>query len=164
MLGHSVGYPFSATHFPGHCFRLIPASRSFASSAFPVPPLPHWVPSHKAAAPLKAEAFASGCLRKMGQHALMSETSAGKPQPEAIALRPATPEAARLGRSGGPGTDCWANLVPAGTLRTPPSATSALLPSCPSSTKNGEGLLLQLKSAADFVRAVEWTASRPSYG
>jgi hypothetical protein len=39
-----------------------------------------------------------------------------------------------------------------------------LLPACPSSTKNGEGLLLQLKSAADFVRAVEWTASRPSYG
>src|SRR5713101_2124061 len=30
---------------------------------------------------------------------------------------------------------------------------------CSSSTKNGEGLLLQLKSAADFVRAVEWTAS-----
>src|SRR5260370_3902364 len=38
------------------------------------------------------------------------------------------------------------------------------IPVCSSSTKNGEGLLLQLKSAADFVRAVEWTASRPSYG
>ena len=36
--------------FPGHCFRLIPASCSFASSAFPVPPLHHRVPSHKAAA------------------------------------------------------------------------------------------------------------------
>src|SRR5882724_9115212 len=33
-----------------------------------------------------------------------------------------------------------------------------------SSNKNGEGLLLQLKSAGDFLRAVEWTASRPSYG
>jgi hypothetical protein len=28
---------------------LIPASCSFTSSAFPVPPLHHWVPSHKAA-------------------------------------------------------------------------------------------------------------------
>src|SRR6266853_7022336 len=46
----SVGDPFSSTHFPGHCFRLIPASGSFAASAFPVPPLHHWVPSHKAAA------------------------------------------------------------------------------------------------------------------
>src|SRR5438445_9005651 len=36
--------------FSGHCFRLIPASGSFAASAFPVPPLHHWVPSHKAAA------------------------------------------------------------------------------------------------------------------
>jgi hypothetical protein len=42
--------PFSAAHFSGHCFRLIPASCSFAASAFPVPPLHHWVPSHKAAA------------------------------------------------------------------------------------------------------------------
>jgi Single-strand binding protein family len=41
---------FSAAHFSGHCFRLISASCSFASSAFPVPPLHHWVPSHKAAA------------------------------------------------------------------------------------------------------------------
>src|SRR5207249_10593245 len=46
----SVGDPFSSPHFPGHCFRLIPASGSFAASAFPVPPLHHWVPSHKAAA------------------------------------------------------------------------------------------------------------------
>jgi hypothetical protein len=45
----SVRHPFSATHFLGHCFGLIPASCSFASSAFPVPPLPHWVPFHKAA-------------------------------------------------------------------------------------------------------------------
>ncbi len=48
----SVGQPFSAAHFSGHCFRLIPASCSFASSAFPVPPLHHRVPSHKAAARL----------------------------------------------------------------------------------------------------------------
>jgi len=33
-------------------FGLIPASCSFAASAFPVPPLHHWVPSHKAAARL----------------------------------------------------------------------------------------------------------------
>jgi hypothetical protein len=47
----SAGQPFSAAHFSGHCFRLIPASCSFAASAFPVPPLHHhWVPSHKAAA------------------------------------------------------------------------------------------------------------------
>src|SRR5256714_15384700 len=44
-----VGRPFSAAHFSGHCFRLIPASCSFVASAFPVPPLHHWVPSHKAA-------------------------------------------------------------------------------------------------------------------
>ena len=48
-LPSSAGRPFSATHFLGHCFGLIPASGSFASSAFPVPPLHHWVPSHKAA-------------------------------------------------------------------------------------------------------------------
>src|SRR5437899_1334970 len=46
----SVGQPFAAAHFSGHCFRLIPASGSFVTSAFPVPPLPRWVPSHKAAA------------------------------------------------------------------------------------------------------------------
>src|SRR5260370_8465062 len=34
-------------HFPGHRFRLIPASCSFAASAFRVPPLHHRVPSHK---------------------------------------------------------------------------------------------------------------------
>ena len=45
-----VRRPFSATHFPGHCFGLIPASCSFTSSAFPVPPQKRWVPSHKAAA------------------------------------------------------------------------------------------------------------------
>jgi hypothetical protein len=38
-LPSSVGQPFSATHFPRHCFRLIPASGSVASSAFSVPPL-----------------------------------------------------------------------------------------------------------------------------
>ena len=48
-LSSSAGQPFSTAHFSGHCFRLIPASCSFAASAFPVPPLHHWVPSHKAA-------------------------------------------------------------------------------------------------------------------
>jgi hypothetical protein len=38
-LPSSVGQPFSAAYFSGHCFRLIPASGSFAASAFPVPPL-----------------------------------------------------------------------------------------------------------------------------
>src|SRR5882724_2259147 len=38
---------------------------------------------------------------------------------------------ARLGGSDQPGTDYWANLVRAGNLRMPPSATFALLPSCP---------------------------------
>jgi len=37
-LPSSAGRPFSATHFLGHCFGLIPASCSFAASAFPVPP------------------------------------------------------------------------------------------------------------------------------
>jgi hypothetical protein len=41
--------PFLAADFHGHCFRLIPASYSFAASAFPVPPLHDWVLSHKAA-------------------------------------------------------------------------------------------------------------------
>src|SRR6266550_7543824 len=51
ILLSSVGGPFSAAHFSGHRFRLVPASGSFAASAFPVPPLHHhWVPSHKAAA------------------------------------------------------------------------------------------------------------------
>jgi hypothetical protein len=50
ILTESRTWAFSATHFPGHCFRLIPASCSFASSAFPVPPQELWVPSHKAAA------------------------------------------------------------------------------------------------------------------
>src|SRR5579859_529836 len=49
-LPSSVGHPYSAAHFSGHCFRLIPASSSFPASAFPVPPFPHWVPSRKAAA------------------------------------------------------------------------------------------------------------------
>ena len=33
--------------FLGTASGLIPASGSFAASAFPVPPLHHWVPSHK---------------------------------------------------------------------------------------------------------------------
>src|SRR5258708_29443145 len=63
-----VGRSFSATHFHGHCFRLIPASCSFASSAFPVPPLHHWVPSDKAAARLGSRSHSLlGAPRKWGK-------------------------------------------------------------------------------------------------
>ena len=55
-LPSSVRHSFSATHFPGHCFRLIPASGSFASSAFPVPPLTRWAPPIKQPLALEAEA------------------------------------------------------------------------------------------------------------
>jgi hypothetical protein len=47
---------FSATHFLGHCFGLIPASCSFASSAFPVPPLTRLVLPIKQPLALEAEA------------------------------------------------------------------------------------------------------------
>src|SRR5271169_2643113 len=53
-------HPFSAAHFPGHCFGLIPASCSFTASAFPVLPLTPWVP------PIK-QPLASVCPKKMGQ-------------------------------------------------------------------------------------------------
>src|SRR5258705_12883032 len=54
----SAGRPFSATHFLGHCFGLIPASCSFASSAFPVPrPYPIGFPPIKQ--PLALEAAAT---------------------------------------------------------------------------------------------------------
>jgi hypothetical protein len=66
-LPSSVRHSFSATHFPGHCFRLIPASGSFASSAFPVPPETPWIPPIKQPLALEAAALASGCPRKMGQ-------------------------------------------------------------------------------------------------
>src|SRR4029077_18557883 len=67
-LPSSVGKPFSDAHFSGHCFRLIPASCSFASSAFPVPPLPHWVPSHKAAALFGSRSHSLlGAPRKWGK-------------------------------------------------------------------------------------------------
>ena len=60
--------PFSATHFLGHCFGLIPASCSFASSAFPVPPLHHWVPSDKAAARFGSRSHSLlGAPRKWGK-------------------------------------------------------------------------------------------------
>lgn len=42
-----VGQPFSDAHFSGHCFRLIPASGSFAASAFTVPRQTAWVPPIK---------------------------------------------------------------------------------------------------------------------
>src|SRR5882762_197204 len=66
-LPSSAGRPFSATHFLGHCFGLIPASGSFASSAFPVPPLRHWVPSHKAAARFGSRSPRFWVSQKMGQ-------------------------------------------------------------------------------------------------
>jgi hypothetical protein len=50
--------PFSAAHFLGHCFGLIPASGSFASSAFPVPRQKHWVPPIKQPLALEAAALA----------------------------------------------------------------------------------------------------------
>src|SRR5258705_13771007 len=64
----SPGRPFSATHFLGHCFGLIPASCSFASSAFPVPPL-HTIgfPPIKQPLALEAAALAFGCPRKWGR-------------------------------------------------------------------------------------------------
>jgi hypothetical protein len=58
---------FFCRSFFWHCFMLIPASGSFAASAFPVPPLHHWVPSHKAAARVGSSSLAFGCPRKMGQ-------------------------------------------------------------------------------------------------
>src|SRR5437879_13587932 len=67
-LPSSAGRPFSATHFLGHCFGLIPASGSFASSAFPVPPLHHWVPSDKAAACFGSSSHSlPGAPRKWGK-------------------------------------------------------------------------------------------------
>src|SRR6267154_1096454 len=61
--------PFSAVHFPGHCFGLIPGPGSFASSAFPVPPeLHHWVPSDKAAARFGSRSHSLlGAPRKWGK-------------------------------------------------------------------------------------------------
>jgi hypothetical protein len=53
--------------FSGHCFRLIPASGSFAASAFPVPPLHRWVPSHKAAARFGSSSPRFWVPQKMGQ-------------------------------------------------------------------------------------------------
>jgi hypothetical protein len=52
---------------PGHCFGLIPAPGSFAASAFPVPPLHHWVPSHKAAARFGSSSPRFWVPQKMGQ-------------------------------------------------------------------------------------------------
>jgi hypothetical protein len=67
-LPSSAGRPFSATHFLGHCFGLIPASGSFAASAFPVPPLHHWVPSDKAAARFGSRSHSLlGAPRKWGK-------------------------------------------------------------------------------------------------
>jgi len=50
IFSESSRRPFSAAHFLGHCFRLILAAGSFASSAFPFAPEELWVSSHKAAA------------------------------------------------------------------------------------------------------------------
>ena len=54
-------------HFSGHCFGLIPASGSVATSAFPVPPQHRWFPPRMQSLALEAEALAFGCPRKMGQ-------------------------------------------------------------------------------------------------
>jgi hypothetical protein len=63
-----VGRPFPTAHFPGHGFRLTPASGSFASPAFPVPPLHHhWVPSDKAAARLGSRNPRFWVPQEMGQ-------------------------------------------------------------------------------------------------
>ncbi len=49
-------------------FGLIPASGSFVSSAFPVPPLPHWVPSDKAATRFGSSSHSLlGAPRKWGK-------------------------------------------------------------------------------------------------
>jgi hypothetical protein len=45
-----IGCPFFRRAFSWALLQLIPASGSFAASVFAVPPLPHWVPSAKAAA------------------------------------------------------------------------------------------------------------------
>src|SRR6266850_852693 len=67
-LPSSVSQPFSATHFLGHCFGLIPASGSFAASAFPVPPSTRLDPSHKAAARFGSRSHSLLCApRKWGK-------------------------------------------------------------------------------------------------
>jgi hypothetical protein len=67
-LPSSAGRPFSATHFLGRCFGLVPASCSFAACAFAVPLLHRWVPFDKAAARFGSQQpLASGCPKKMGQ-------------------------------------------------------------------------------------------------
>jgi len=62
---------FFCRSFSGHCFRLIPASCSFAASAFPVPALHHWVPSHGAEGVVSAQV----CLDKnrMICHSIVEE-------------------------------------------------------------------------------------------
>src|SRR5690348_1499838 len=58
--------PFFCRSFFWHCFGLIPASGSFAASAFPVPALHHWVPSHKAAARVGSSSLAFDLPQKNG--------------------------------------------------------------------------------------------------
>ena len=67
ILLSSAGRPFSAAHFLGHCFGLIPASVSFASSAFPVPPYTIGFPPIKQPLALEAEATRFWVPKKMGQ-------------------------------------------------------------------------------------------------
>jgi hypothetical protein len=58
---------FSAPPFPGHCFGLIPAPGSFATSAFPVPPRDSfWVPPRMQPLALGAEALASPVPQENG--------------------------------------------------------------------------------------------------
>src|SRR5260370_7514577 len=56
-----VRHPFSATHFPGHCFRLIPPSGNFAASAFPLPRQTPWVPPITHPLALQADPLPSPC-------------------------------------------------------------------------------------------------------
>ncbi len=62
-----VRHLFLLPIFLGHCFRLIPAPGSFASSAFSVPLQTPWVPPRMQPLALGAEALAFGCPKKMGQ-------------------------------------------------------------------------------------------------
>ena len=58
---------FCPLPFLGHCFGLISSSGSLAASAFPVPPLHHWVPSDKAAARFGSSSPRFWVPQKMGQ-------------------------------------------------------------------------------------------------
>src|ERR1700721_1968410 len=63
-----VNCPFSASHFLGHGFGIIPAPGSFASSAFPVPPCESSGPSQYSAPRLGSSSHSAlGWPKEMGQ-------------------------------------------------------------------------------------------------